>query len=105
MTEKKFIKLVEEKSAYISQGKQKIGINKHNLLRKTYNVISSGGILTKYNYIFCIYAITVFSLIHKTQEKLQLKSVYLLNFTIAGHKFKNIPAYERGGKFIQGLFK
>ena len=39
------------------------------------------------------------------QEKLQLKAVRLRNFTIAGHKFKNIHAYECGGKCIQILFK
>ena len=34
-----------------------------------------------------------------------LKAGHLRNVTIAGHKFKNIPVYECGGKFIQSLFK
>ena len=38
------------------------------------------------------------------QEKLHLKSVSLRNVTIDGHKFKNIPVYERGGKGLRSLF-
>ena len=39
------------------------------------------------------------------QEKFQLKSGRLRNVTIASHKLKNIPVYERGGKCIRSLFK
>ena len=34
-----------------------------------------------------------------------MKAGNLRNVTIAGHKFKNIPVYERGGKGIRSLFK
>ena len=37
------------------------------------------------------------------QEKLQLKAVRLRNVTITGHKLKNIPMYERGGKCIRSF--
>ena len=39
------------------------------------------------------------------QEKLQLKAGLLCNFTISGHKFKSIPAYEHSGKGIRFLLK
>ena len=39
------------------------------------------------------------------QDKLKLKDVRLRNVTIAAHKFKNIPVYERVRKCIQSLFK
>ena len=39
------------------------------------------------------------------QENIQLKSGRLRNFAISGHKFQNIPVYERGMKCIQSLFK
>ena len=39
------------------------------------------------------------------KENLQLKAGHLRNFTIAGHHFKNLPVYERGGKVLQCLFK
>ena len=42
---------------------------------------------------------------HNIQETLQLRAGCLRNITIAGHKFKNIPVYERGGKYIQIVFK
>ena len=38
------------------------------------------------------------------QDNLQLKARRLRNVTIAGHKFKNMPVYERSGKGIQILF-
>ena len=55
--------------------------------------------------MFHIDTIKVVSLIHHIQEKLQLKAGCLRNVTIACHKFKNIPVYERGGKCIRILFK
>ena len=39
------------------------------------------------------------------QEKLQNKTGCFHSFTIDGHKLKNTPVYERGGKCIQSLFK
>ena len=39
------------------------------------------------------------------QENIQLKSGSLRNVTIAGHRFKIIHVYERGGKCIRSLFK
>ena len=92
--------MVDYKYAYISQGKLKIGRNKYNLLRKTYNVLSYGGILSKYNYIFRVDKIKVVSLMQHIQENLQLRSGPLSNVTIDDHKFKNIPVYERCGKCI-----
>ena len=35
------------------------------------------------------------------QENLQLKAGRFHNVTISGHKFKNIPVYERGIKCIR----
>ena len=104
MIEEKFIQLVEDKSAYSSQGKRKIGRNKYTSLCNTYNVLSYGGVLPMYNYIFCIATIKVVSLMYRIQEKLQFKAGFLRNVTIAGHKFKNIPVYERGGKGLRSLF-
>ena len=65
--EEQFSQLVEEKSAYVSQGKRKIGRNKYTSLRKTYDVLSSGGILPKYNYMFHIDTIKVISLMQHIQ--------------------------------------
>ena len=42
---------------------------------------------------------------HHVQKNIQLKAVHLRNFTIAGHKFKNIPVCERGSKGLRSLFK
>ena len=95
-----FSLLVEDKSAYVSQGKRKIGRNKYTSLRKTYDVLSSGDIFPKYNHIFQIDTIKVVSFMQHIKEKLQLKAGRLRNVTIAGYKFKNIPVYERGGKCI-----
>ena len=92
--EEQFSQLVEEKSAYLSQGKRKIGRKTYTSLRKTYNVLSYGGIFTKYNYISCIDTIKYVSLMHHIQENLQLKAGRLRNVTIAGNKFNNIPVYE-----------
>ena len=59
LMEEHFILLVEEKSAYVSQGKQKTGKSKYTSLRKVYGIISSGGIFPKYNYMFHIDTIKV----------------------------------------------
>ena len=55
--------------------------------------------------MFCIDTIKVFLLMQHMQEYLQLKADRLRNVTIDGHKFENIPVYERGYKGIQFLFK
>ena len=60
--EEQFGQLVEEKSAYVSQGKRKIGRKKYTSLQKTYDILSSGGIFPKYNSMFCIDTIKVISL-------------------------------------------
>ena len=103
--EEQFGQLVEEKSAYVSQGKRKIGENKYASLWKTYDILSSGGIFPKYNSMFCIDKMKVVSLMKHTQEKHQSKSGSLQNVTITGHKFKNITVYEKGGKGMHILFK
>ena len=102
--EEQFSRLGEDKSSYVSQGKQKNGKKKYTQLQKTYNILISGGIFPNYNYIICIDTIKIVSLMQHVQEKLWLKSDRLQNITIAGHKFKNIPVYERGGKSIQSFF-
>ena len=104
-TEYNFSQLVEDKSPSVSQGKQKIGNGKYTSLQKTYNILSSGGILKKYNYKFRIDTIKVVWLMYHMQEKLQLKADRLHNVTIAGQKFKNLPVYERGVKGLQSLLK
>ena len=98
--QEQFNQLVEEKFAYVSQGELKIGRKKYTLSRKTYGVLSSGGIFPKYNYIFCIDTIKVVSLVQHIQEKLHLRAGCLHNVTTYGHKFKNIPMCECGGKCI-----
>ena len=47
LMEEHFSLLVKEKSAHVNQGKQNNCRNKYTFLRKTYNVFSSGEILTK----------------------------------------------------------
>ena len=42
---------------------------------------------------------------HHFQEKIQLKAGRLHNVAIAGHNFKNLPVYERGGKALEVIFK
>ena len=39
------------------------------------------------------------------QEKLQLKTGRLRNVTIAGHRLKITPVYERGGKVLRNFLK
>ena len=73
--------------------------------RKIYDVLSCGGIVPKYNYIFYIDTIKVISLMQHVKEKLQLKARLLRNVTKAVQKCKYIPVYERGGKCMQSLFK
>ena len=70
--EENFNKLGEHKYASIIQGKQKNGKEKYILLRKTYDIISSGGNLTKYNHTFCIDTIKFVSLMQLIQKYLQL---------------------------------
>ena len=65
--EEQFSQLVEEKSAYVSQGKRKIGRKKYIPLRKTYGVLLSSGILPKYNYMFLIDTIKFISLMQHIQ--------------------------------------
>ena len=72
---------------------KKIGRKINTSSRKTYDVLSSIGILPKYNYVFCVDTIKVVLLIQYTEEKLQLKAGCLSNVTIACHKLKNIPVY------------
>ena len=60
--DEQFSLLVEEKYAYVSKGKQEFGRKEYNLLQKTYDVLSSVGILPKYNYIFRSDTIKVVSL-------------------------------------------
>ena len=97
--------MVEDESAYVSQGKQKIGRNKYTSVQKKYDVLLSGGILPKYNYMFRIDTIKVVSLIQHIQENLQLKAGRLRNVSIACQKFKYISVYERGYKCVQSLFR
>ena len=97
--------MVEDKSTYISQGKRGNGRKTYTYLLKRSYVLSSGGILKNYSYMFRIDTIKVISLMKNIQENIQLKDICLGDFTISCHKFKYIPVYERGGKFIQSLFK
>ena len=60
---------------------------KYTLLRKTYNILSSGD-FPKYNCMFRIDTIKVVSLMQHMQEYIQLKSIRLRNITIAGQKIK-----------------
>ena len=62
LTEEQFGQLGEEKYTSVSQGKQKIRKDKYTSLRKTYNLISSGGNFPRYNYMFRIDTIKNFSL-------------------------------------------
>ena len=82
-----------------------MGKIKYALLQNTFNIISSGGPLSKYNYMFHIDTIKVVSLMQHIQENLQLKAGLSRYFIIACHNFKNIPVYERAGKRIRLLFK
>ena len=91
--EENFSQLVEEKSIYVSKGNRKIGRKQYTSLQKTFNVISSGGIFPKYNYIFRIDTIKYVLLMQHTHEIIQLKAGRLRNVTIAGNKFNNIPVY------------
>ena len=100
-----FSQLGEDKSASVSQRKQNMGNIKYASLRNTFNIISSGGPLPKYKYMLHIDTIKVVSLMQNTQEKLHLKAGRLGNFIVAGHRLKNIPVHERGGKGILFLFK
>ena len=67
--EKQFINLKEEKYSYVSQRKRETGRRKYTALRKTYNILSSGGNFPKYNYIFCINTIKVVSLMQHIKRK------------------------------------
>ena len=60
-------RLVEEKTSYVSQGKRKIERKEFTSLRKTYGILSSGGILPKYNYMFRIDTIIFISLMKHMQ--------------------------------------
>ena len=102
--EEQFSQLVEHKFTYISKGKRKIGKNKYTLLRKTYDVLSSGGFFFNYNYKIFIDTTRFVSLMQHIQKNLQLKDIRLHNVIIGGHKLKYIPVYERGGKCIQSFF-
>ena len=70
LTEEKFSHLAEDESASMSQGKQKIGKDRYTLLRKIYDIISSGGNVPKLNYTFHIDTIKVVSLMHHIQENI-----------------------------------
>ena len=39
------------------------------------------------------------------REKLQMKAGRLRTITIAGHNFKVLPVYDRGGKSLEGMVK
>ena len=92
--------LGEEKSASVSIGKRNMVKIEYTFLRKTYNILSSGGDFPKHNYTFFIDAIKVVSFMQNLQEKLQLKVGRLRNFTIAGHHFKILPVYDCGRKAL-----
>ena len=88
LTEEQFSQLVEDKYSYVSQGTQKIERKKYTFLRNTYDVLLSGGVLPKYNYIFRIDTIKVVSLMNHIQENIQFKAGRLRNAPIAGYKIK-----------------
>ena len=70
--EEQFIQFGEEKSTSVSKGKRNMRRVKYYLLRKKYNIVSSGGNLTKYNHTFCIDTIKFVSLMQLIQKYLQL---------------------------------
>ena len=84
---------------------RKNGKDKYICLWEIYDVLSSGRNFPKYNYKFRIDTIMVVLLRQHMRENLQLKAVCLVNVTISGNKFKNIPVHELGGKVLQSLFK
>ena len=92
--------MVEDKYDSISQQRQNMRKTKYASLQNIFNILSSSGPLPKYNYMFHIDTIKIVSLMQNIQENMQLKAGRLRNVIIAGHKFKNIPVYERGGKGI-----
>ena len=105
LMEEQFSQMGEDKYTSVIQQKQNMGKFKYDLLHNKFNLLSSGGPLQKYNYMFHIDAIKFFSLIQHIQENLQLKDGRLRNVVMSGQKFKNIPLYECTCKGIRSLFK
>ena len=85
------------------KSKVKMGERKFTSLRKTFNVLASGADLPKHNYSFRIDSGKLSTAMIFLQESLCVKPGVARDISIAGHVFKSMPVYERGGKSIESL--
>ena len=78
-----------------------MGKKKFMSLRKTYDILCRGIELPKHNYSFRIDSGKLVTAITFLRESLRVKPGLSRDVSIAGHVFKNMPVYERGGKSIE----
>lgn len=81
-----------------------IGKVKFASLRRTYEILNIEGDVPKHDYSLRINARKVASSIQYLEQSLQVKPGSSRDVAIAGHVFKNMPIYERGGKNKESMY-
>lgn len=81
-----------------------MGKMKHTSLRKTFSTIASGLPIPKHNYTFRVSETKLANLIAFVQASLEVKPGVCRDVNLAGHLFKALPIFDRGGKPVKELF-
>lgn len=81
-----------------------IGKKRISNCRKIFSVLTSGKGIPRYNYTFRVDPKKLAHAMEFLQSKLKLKPGVARDVSIAGHRFVNMPVYERGGLPLKRLY-
>mmetsp|Transcript_12420 Transcript_12420/g.18564 ORF Transcript_12420/g.18564 Transcript_12420/m.18564 type:complete len:292 (-) Transcript_12420:93-968(-) len=87
------------------QKKAVIGSEQYSSLRKVFGVLQNGHDIPKHTYTHRVDATKLGTAVLFIQQSLCLKAGAVRDVSIAGHTFRDMPVYERGGKSIESLLE
>lgn len=96
----KFVGTAQESMA---KKKSVLGKVHYATSRKGFKFLEQGKDIPKHDYSFRVDAYKLSTAIEFIKESLCVKPGVVRDVTIAGHVFKSLPVYERGGKSIESL--
>lgn len=83
----------------------RIGKDRFASSRKIFPLLAAGKGIPRYNYTYRVDATKISHSMEYLQSALNLKPGITRDVSIAGHKFLNMPVYERGGQNLKKMFR
>mmetsp|Transcript_27310 Transcript_27310/g.39559 ORF Transcript_27310/g.39559 Transcript_27310/m.39559 type:complete len:194 (-) Transcript_27310:94-675(-) len=95
----------EDHVSSMVQKKAVIGSEQYSSLRKVFGVLQNGHDIPKHTYTHRVDATKLGTAVQFIQQNLCVKAGAVRDVSIAGHTFRDMPVYERGGKSIKSLLE